>query len=489
MDLEIFNQAKKIHNNPIIDTKLIENKHLIFIKYTSEIYYKYTIELIETLCKKSKYENKKLLFHTTLTFLLKILYNCGNIPCLNNYDLLILCVFSLGVKSTVNQKKSPSLNKLKRIYPEKYSCYENEEIKIGEVICIKLLDYNITILTSYECLFYLLNKYNNLYLLDYCIQELDNIIFLGAQKYVFKRPIDIAKESIEKAKFKEKQRKNINNNINEKTIENNSKGRYNNNKNTNKNPKPKRVLPNNESISTNASSTANISNYGINGDKNIYYSAKSKSIIKNKLKDINNNSRKKTIIREDKDEEINDKKVKLNIIYSNIEKNDIYISPEKRKYNYTNNINNNNIEYRKKTNKKLHFKNYNKNKNSDSLNNIDTEIDNDNNGNSNIILLKRKEIYQNCSSPNIFKKPVKVYKKNLKYDFSDSHKLRANLGTEAGGEKFKNAINYKIKNTIFTNRINNFKLNNNMNFNYDKLSELCHKMNFDVFNNKNEINV
>ena len=482
MDLEIFNQAKKIHNNPIIDTKLVENKHLIFIKYTSEIYYKYTIELIETLCKKSKYENKKLLFHTTLTFLLKILYNSGNIPCFDNYDLLILCAFSLGIKSTENQKKSPSINKLKKIYSEKYSCYENEDIKLGEIICIKLLDYNITILTSYECIFYLLNKYNNFYLLDYCIQELDNIIFLGAQKYVFKRPIDIAKESIEKAKFKEKQRKNINNNINEKKIENNSKFNY-------YNKKPKKVLPNNESISTNASSTANISNCGYNGERKIYYSSKSKSIIKNKLKDINNNSRKKTLNREDKDGEINDKKVKINIIYSNIEKNDLFISPEQRKCNNTNNINNN-FEYRKKTNKRVIFKNSYKKKDSDSLNKIDIITDNDNNYNENIILLKKNEIYQNCSSPNIFKKPVKVYKKNLKYDFSDSQKCRIKLGIEAGEEKFKNIINYKIKNTIFTNIINNnFKLNNNMNFNYDKLSELCHKMNFEVFNSKSEINI
>ncbi len=199
----MFNLTKKILNNPLIETKLIESKHLIFIKYTSEIYYQYTLELLESLCKKSKYENKKLLFHTSLIFFLKILYNCGNNPYLNNYDLLILSAFSLGIKSTENQHKSPTLNKLKRIYPERYSTYENEDIKIGEIICIKLLDYNINILTPYECLFYLLNKNNNLYLLDYCIQELDNLIFQGVQKYVFKRPIDIAKESIEKAKFKE----------------------------------------------------------------------------------------------------------------------------------------------------------------------------------------------------------------------------------------------------------------------------------------------
>ena len=147
---------------------------------------------------------------------------------------------------------------------------------------------------------------------------------------------------------------------------------------------------------------------------------------------------------------------------------------------------------KKKTNKKVVFKNSYKKKKSDSLNKMDTVTDNDNNNNaySNIILLKKKEIFQNCSSPNIFKKPAKVYKKNLKYDFSGSQKYRVKPRAEAGEEKCKNETNYKIKNTLFTNRFyNNFKLNNNMNFNYDKLNELCHKMNFDVFNNKNEINV
>ena len=83
MDLEIFNENENLFNTPLIDIKLIENRHLIFVKYTSELYYKYSIELIETLCQKSKCQNKKLLFYTTLNFLLRILYNCGNTPCLN----------------------------------------------------------------------------------------------------------------------------------------------------------------------------------------------------------------------------------------------------------------------------------------------------------------------------------------------------------------------------------------------------------------------
>ena len=475
MDLEIFNYTKKILNNSIIDTKWIENKHLIFIKYTSDLYYKYTIELLETLCQKSKYENKKLLFHTCLNFLLKILYNCGNIPCLNNYDLLILCSFSLGIKSTEYQHKSPSLNKLKKIYPEKFSSYENEDIKLGEVICIKLLNYNINILTSYECLFYLLNKNNNLFLLDYCINELDIIIFQGAKNYVFKRPIDIAKETIEKAKFKEKQRKSVNK-VNGTKPFNNSKVHYNNKNNNKQNMKSKNILPNNESISTNSSSAANISNWVNNNDKQIYYSFKSKSIIKNKLKDINNSRKKATIIDDDENEEKDDKKLKINFIYNNIDNNENY-SPEKPTIFDTNN---NKYENKVKLNKMVHFKNSCRKRNNGSITKLETIDDNNKTSKGNIIQLKKFQ--DNSSSPDIFRKPVKVYKKSVKFEFSENSKKNK-------GEKIKNLINYKIKNNIINNRINNnYKINNNMNFNYDKLNELCNKMNFDVFN-KNELNV
>ena len=491
----MFNLTKKIFNNPLIEAKLIENKHLIFIKYTSEIYYKYTLELLETLCKKSKYENKKLLFHTSLIFLLKILYNCGNNPYLNNYDLLILCAFSLGIKSTENQHKSPSLNRLKKIYPEKYATYENEDLKLGEVICIKLLNYNINMLTPYECLFYLLNKNNNLYLLDYCIQELDNLIFQGAQKYVFKRPIDIARESIEKAKFKEKQIKSINT-MSEKKQYNNSKSHFNCKNIGRLNLKIKKSLPNNESISTNASSTANISNFVNNCEKNLYYSFKSKSLIKNHLKDINN-SRKKTFQNESEEK---DKKLKINVIFSNLDNNNInynvFASPDRKKYN---NTGNNYFENKnKKGNKVIYVKNNNKKKNYDSLNKIEKIIDYENKGKINIMQYKKKDNYNNynytnSSSPNVFRKPIKVYKKDMKYEYSingQKYRIKHGAGSGSGSEKHKILINHKMKNNIISNRMNtNYKANNNINFNYEKLNELCHKMNFDAFNNKNEINI
>lgn len=480
MDLEIFNQMRKTINKPLIDSKLVENKHLIYIKYISEAYYKYAIELLETLCKNSKYENKKLLFHTSLNFLLKILYNCGNDPCLNNFDLLILCVFSLGIKTTENQHKSPSLNKLRRAYPQKFSSYKNEEIKNGEIICIKLLDYNINLLTSYECLFYLLNKYNSLYLLDSCIQELDNLIFEGSQKYVFKRPIDIANEMIEKAKFKEKQKKYLNRSINEKKLYSNSKVHLNNklNKNNNKMTIKKKILPNNESISTNASSTANISNFINNCEKHIYYSYKSKSIIKNKLKDIKN-SRKKTLNQEEDDEKkINNKKLEINIMNNDLLNENLYISPDKKRYNYTSN----NYEYiDKKNNKLVHFNDDNNLKKEKKDSNYKYET----------IMDKEKNIIEkniNTSSPHIFINPTNMYKKNDKVAFSGSPKKGRNkpINYTSRG-KYKNFINNKIKINIINNK--NFKTRNNINFNYDKLNELCNKMNFDIFNNKGEINI
>ena len=57
----------------------------------------------------------------------------------------------------------------------------------------------------------------------------------------------------------------------------------------------------------------------------------------------------------------------------------------------------------------------------------------------------------------------------------------------SSGDKFKN-INHRIKNNLSNKKMNNcFKIRSN--FNYDKLNELCHKINFDVFNNKNKYNL
>ena len=311
MDLEIFNKNENLFNTPLIDIKLIENRHLIFVKYTSELYYKYSIELIETLCKKSKSENKKLLFYTTLNFLLKILYKSGNTPCLNNLDLLILCSFYLGIKATERRFRTPSINGLKRIYPEKYHHYQNSDIKLGEIICIKLLDYNINILTSYECLFYLLNKKNNLNLFDQCIQHLDNLVISGDKKFIFKSPINIAKETIEYVRIKGKEK----NNIKFTDLIKGKEGIFLKNKEKTSYQRKKFRL-NNESISTNCSSANNMSNY-INNST--YSTSNNKSKINIKFQDIYCSNERITYSNYGKI--LKEKKLKINLEYAFNDKN------------------------------------------------------------------------------------------------------------------------------------------------------------------------
>ena len=88
----------------------------LFQKYTSKLYYKYAYDLLDTLKKKTNYENKKRLLHTSFIYLTYILYNCGNIPYLSNFDLMIFCCFYLGVKVIIKQNKVPGLTKFKKIW-------------------------------------------------------------------------------------------------------------------------------------------------------------------------------------------------------------------------------------------------------------------------------------------------------------------------------------------------------------------------------------
>ena len=422
MDLETFNETKKILNKPLIANKILEKKHLIFIKYTSELYYKYSIELIETLCKKSKFANTKLLFHTTLSFLLKILYNCGNKPCLNDFDLLILCSFSIGIKSIEARNKSPSINRLKKIYQEKFYQYENDEIKIGEIICLKLMDYNINILTPYDSLFYLLYESDNLNLFDKCIQHLDNLIISGDKSFMFKAPLDIAKETIEYVIKREKEKMKFNKNYNMTHHKNRIK--------------IENQLINNESISTNISSN-NVSNI-IN---NSIHSSNKKLTLNNKLKEISNS--KKLIIDIEPNQQLeknNDLKIILNHTYT--ERNNINntIENKKGKYLYNNNITNKNLfKYQKniyKYNDNSRYINYIKN-NQNSLNKLKNEI--------------------RC-------------KQNLIHDNNNEKKIL----------KDKTDTSINSKSYIKSKGINFNNIQNNINFKNNKLNELCKKMNFDA---------
>lgn len=182
-------------NIPLIQDKPISNSHKIFIKYTSYPYYKYAFDLLETLCNKTNYDNKKRLLHMAFTYLTIILYKCENVPYVSNFDMMILCCFNLSIKVIENQKNIPCINKLKKIYKEKYANYKKEEIVKVELICVKLLNYKINIITVYDCLYYLLSN-NNKNCLELATKELETQIINNIQDNINKNPLDLAKEII-----------------------------------------------------------------------------------------------------------------------------------------------------------------------------------------------------------------------------------------------------------------------------------------------------
>ena len=281
MDDIIFEEAKALYDKPLIQkSNFKESDHLILSKYTSPSYYKYSIDLLETLCKQSNYENKRYIFHMSLHYLLIILYNCCNTPCINNYDILILCCFSLGIKVSTNQHQPPFISKIKQIYPEKYSFYKNEEIQKAEIICIKLLNYDINILTSYDCLFeeciYDKKLFNN------SINELEKIIRQDVKKLLYISPLELAKESKQNAKHKNNYKNLPSIIISKKIIPSPLPV-----KKFSKNRVRKLVVVNNESPSTGSSSFASGKNVNKNENQK---GLRSKSIItytkKNTCKNI-----------------------------------------------------------------------------------------------------------------------------------------------------------------------------------------------------------
>ena len=196
---EILNEL----NTPLIsEPDSIYLNHKIFQKYTSEPYYKYAFDLLDTLCKKTNYQNKKQLLHISFAYLTYILYNCGNIAYLSNFDIMILCCFYLAIKAIIKQNTIPCMSKFKKIYIEKYNNYKNEEIIKAEIICLKLLKYKINILTVYDCLYYLLNNNQNLF--NKALENYENEKMLNINDYIYKKPLDLAKEIIHNLDIKVK---------------------------------------------------------------------------------------------------------------------------------------------------------------------------------------------------------------------------------------------------------------------------------------------
>lgn len=208
-------------NKPISNIYLLPANHLIFYKYTSPKNYKNSFNLIKSLCQKTSHKKNRL-FHLIIIFYLKILKACGNTLYFKDIDLLIICCFYIGVKVSVNQKNFLSLTKLKSLFDTEKLSYSDEDIRNGEILCLKLLKYNINILTSYDYIRYLLTKDNkiDIFFLEEATKELESKIQQGVKEYIFSKPKNIAEEIITKIKSNIKVKVNVLNPI--KLSKNNS---------------------------------------------------------------------------------------------------------------------------------------------------------------------------------------------------------------------------------------------------------------------------
>ena len=197
---KIYEKILFIKNHPLFEKSISYESHKIFYKYTSEKYYKYIFNLLDILCKRSPYENSSHIFHLSLSFIFKILFQCENTPHLSNLDLITLNCFSLGIKSLTKQKLFPSITRIKKIYEEKYKTYSNKEILEGEIICLKLLNYNINILTPFEYVEYILYEEKNISIKKSVYEYLANLIKNKLEFFLYHSPFDIAKECINNVK-------------------------------------------------------------------------------------------------------------------------------------------------------------------------------------------------------------------------------------------------------------------------------------------------
>ena len=532
-----FEEILKNKNNSIIEEKYKQKNHLILSKYTSKKYYKYSIDLLKTFLEKTSYTNKTYIFHMSLQYLIKILYNFKNISYIDNYDLLILCSFLLGIKVSINQYNPPFITEVKRKYSDKYSSYSNEEIQKCELICMKLLDYNINVLTPYECIYYLFHKDPNI--LSIITKELENIIYNDLNAFLFKKPYELAQEAIYKTDLKThnikqslliiKKKKPIAKKRGSKikpkhdtTPTTSVSSSYGSNNNTNRhfNSKKAKVIRsqsnedlNNKSIIKNINKELD----HIYKNNNLLVLSHNNSVNKDKYKKnhypvcitINNNKKennkdvkkviyintnyinnnfniqihnRKNIIENNKTEvnSIEKKLIKHSLIYKsksgylkklnnttneNLKSRNESINIQKMKINkylcFSNNKlpvenpNEKNIELY--NDKKVHENNVIKNKN--HICKDDKQLNNFSSNN-----LKSLRI-QNSSINAVFKKPT-LNKNEIKTSF--------NINNDKNIKKNKN-INYK-------QAINFDTAIKNCNIHFSKISDLCKKINFDVFN-------
>ena len=214
---------------PFFPSSISSKTHKIFLKYTSTVYRKYSLQLLDILCTKSPFTFKNSVFYLSVIYLDTMLFNCGNEVKINNLDLMILESFFIAVKSLENQFEMINIEILKNIHKEKFAEYKNDLILNTEIICLRLLNYNINIVTAYDFIFYILKDYKtNTVLMNNVKNELDKIIFGEIKFYIFKSSYALAVEIIDKVKekfniplfikIKKNIKNNKNNNNNNKSI-------------------------------------------------------------------------------------------------------------------------------------------------------------------------------------------------------------------------------------------------------------------------------
>ena len=225
-------------DKPFFPPSISTKSHLIFLKYTSPKYRTYIINQYKSLCNKLHNNvNKYEIFYLSLLFNDLILYNCENEPIITNISLLVFCCFYLSVKFRLNQYEVMSIKSLKKFNPEKFNDYSNEEIQYVETLCLKLLNYKLNYMTSYDFLLLLIYNYNpKKKVIDYSMDILNKIISGDIKEYIFKSPLKIAYEAISFAKEKIKENNyaetiDINNSSHHKIKNNNSNVNINSNNN------------------------------------------------------------------------------------------------------------------------------------------------------------------------------------------------------------------------------------------------------------------
>ena len=282
MEIQLSSSIIKNLGKPTFPINISSSTNKIFIKYSESKIRKNHIDIIYNLCKNSNFKNKESLLYQTLIFHDLILYNCGNEDIIKDINLMILTSFFISVKSIGRQIKLNKIEQLKKLNNE-FLKYKNEQIVNMEILCIKLLKYNINVLTCYDCLkIILLNHFVDDNFSENAKDLLQTIIFGDIKEYIFKLPYKLALEVFEKIKIKFKNLKS-NNKILENNIKNNisllgSNGktnvlktylRYSQKNNFNYNDNDEISLMNSNDFSTNQTLTSLHSNQKLLNNNNI----------------------------------------------------------------------------------------------------------------------------------------------------------------------------------------------------------------------------